>query len=63
LKTIFLIGLPAHLFAMSPGIFFGDFTGAMNAPKIIFLVCYTLLLIGVSHFLIRRSRARKKATI
>jgi uncharacterized membrane protein YdjX (TVP38/TMEM64 family) len=59
-RIIFMIGLPAHLFAMSTGIFFGDFSGAINTPKIIFLICYTLLLVGVSHFLIRRIRARKQ---
>jgi uncharacterized membrane protein YdjX (TVP38/TMEM64 family) len=63
IRIILMIGLPAHLFAMSPGIFFGDFSGAMSAPKIIFLVCYTLLLIGVSHFLIRRIRARRKTAV
>jgi uncharacterized membrane protein YdjX (TVP38/TMEM64 family) len=59
-RVLFWIGLPAHLFAMSPGIFFGNFSGAMTAPKAVFLIVYTLLLIGVSHYLIRRIRARKR---
>lgn len=59
-RVILGVGLPAHLFAMSPGIFFGDFTGSMSKPKIIFLVTYTVLLLGASHFLIRRFRARRK---
>jgi uncharacterized membrane protein YdjX (TVP38/TMEM64 family) len=59
-RIIFWIGLPAHLFAMSPGIFFGNFSGAMTTSKAAFLIAYTLLLIGVSHYLIRRIRARKR---
>ncbi|HEU5396258.1 MAG TPA: VTT domain-containing protein [Verrucomicrobiae bacterium] len=60
LRVLIGIGLPAHLFAMSPGIFFGNFSGAMTTAKGVFLIVYTLLLIGVSHFLIRRFRARRK---
>lgn len=60
-RVIFGIGLPAHLFAMSPGILFGDFTGAMTWEKAVFLALYTLLLIGVSHFLVRKIRSRKKS--
>lgn len=59
-RLIFWIGLPAHLFAMTPGIFFGTFTGSMNWQKGTFLIIYTLLLIGVSHYLVRRIRARKR---
>lgn len=58
-RIIFWIGLPAHLFAMSPGILFGDFTGAMTWTKAVFLIIYTVLLIGVSHFVIRKIRSRK----
>lgn len=60
LRVIVGIGLPAHLFAMSPGIFFGDFSGHLTVPKITFLVVYTVLLIGVGQFLVRRIRARKR---
>ncbi len=59
-RIIFGIGLPAHLFAMTPGIFFGNFTGAMDWTKGTFLIVYTVLLIGASHFLVRRIRARKR---
>jgi len=59
-RVIFWIGLPAHLFAMSPGIFFGDFSGGMTKARAIFLIAYTLLLIGASHFLIRRIRKRRR---
>lgn len=58
-RVIFWIGLPAHLFAMSPGVFFGNFSGSMTTAKATFLVVYTLLLIGVSQYLIRRLRKRK----
>jgi len=59
-RVIFWIGLPAHLFAMSPGVFFGDFSGSMTVPKAIFLVVYTLLLIGAGQYLIHRLRKRKQ---
>ncbi|HXF10256.1 MAG TPA: VTT domain-containing protein [Desulfuromonadaceae bacterium] len=58
-RIIFWIGLPAHIFAMSPGVFFGTFSGSMTTPKAIFLVVYTGLLIGASQYLIRRLHARK----
>jgi uncharacterized membrane protein YdjX (TVP38/TMEM64 family) len=61
-RTIFWIGLPAHLFAMTPGIFFGGFSGTMTWPKAVILIAYTLLLIGTSHFLVRRIRLRKRKT-
>jgi len=60
-RIIFWIGLPAHLFAMSPGILFGGFTGAMTWKKAVFLAAYALLLIGASHFLVRAIRSRKKS--
>jgi uncharacterized membrane protein YdjX (TVP38/TMEM64 family) len=61
-KIVLLVGLPAHLFALSPGIMFGDFTGAMTVPKVVFLVVYVLTVIGTSHWLIRRLRTRKTQT-
>jgi uncharacterized membrane protein YdjX (TVP38/TMEM64 family) len=61
-KVVFWVGLPAHVFAMSPGILFGNFSGSMTTPKIIFLIVYTLLLIGASHFLIRCFRARRQCS-
>ncbi|HEU6447615.1 MAG TPA: VTT domain-containing protein [Verrucomicrobiae bacterium] len=60
-RVIFWVGLPAHLFAMSPGLLFGDFSGKMTTAKGVFLVTYTLLLIGASHFLIRRIRRRRRS--
>jgi len=59
-RIIFWIGLPAHSFAASPGILFGDFTGAMTWKKAVFLGLYTLLLLGVSHYLVHKIRSRKK---
>ncbi len=57
-RLIFWIGLPAHMLAMSPGILFGQFTGAMTWIKVVFLTAYTLLLVGASHYLFRRIRSR-----
>jgi uncharacterized membrane protein YdjX (TVP38/TMEM64 family) len=62
-KIVLLVGLPAHLFALSPGIMFGDFTGAMTVPKVVFLVIYLLIVIGTSHWLIHRLRIRRNQTI
>jgi uncharacterized membrane protein YdjX (TVP38/TMEM64 family) len=59
-RIIFWIGLPAHVFAMSPGILFGNFSGHMTGGKLTLLIVYTLLLIGASQFLIRRLRNRKR---
>lgn len=59
-RIIFGIGLPAHLFAMTPGIFFGNFSGSMNWQKATFLVVYTALLVVISHYLVQRIRKRKK---
>lgn len=59
LKIIFLVGLPAHLFAMSPGILFGDFTGKMTVAKGSFLVVYLILVAGVCRWLVHRVRARR----
>jgi uncharacterized membrane protein YdjX (TVP38/TMEM64 family) len=58
-RLIFWIGLPAHLFAMSPGVLFGNFSGSMSPLKAGFLIAYTLLLVGVSQYLVRRIRKRK----
>jgi uncharacterized membrane protein YdjX (TVP38/TMEM64 family) len=55
---IFGVGLPANLFAMSPGVLFGSFTGAMNWPKALFLVAYAVLLFGAAHWVMRAIRHR-----
>ncbi|HEY3762263.1 MAG TPA: VTT domain-containing protein [Verrucomicrobiae bacterium] len=60
-RIIFWIGLPAHLFAVSPGVLFGGFSGAMTWQKGLFIVLYTLLLVGASHYLVWRMRSRRKA--
>ena len=60
-RVIFWIGLPAHLFAVSPGVLFGGFTGAMTWQKALFLALYTLLLIGASHYLVWKMRSRNKS--
>jgi uncharacterized membrane protein YdjX (TVP38/TMEM64 family) len=59
-KIVLAVGLPAHLFAISPGIMFGDFFGAMTTAKGTFLVVYLAAVIGISHWTIRRLRAHRK---
>ncbi len=59
-KIVLLVGLPAHLFALSPGIMFGDFTGAMTVAKVMFLVIYLVVVIGTSRWLIQRLGNRRK---
>jgi uncharacterized membrane protein YdjX (TVP38/TMEM64 family) len=53
--------LPAHFLHASLAVLFGDFSGAMSKPKIIFLIAYALLLIGVSHRVLRRMKQRTRA--
>jgi uncharacterized membrane protein YdjX (TVP38/TMEM64 family) len=53
--------LPAHLVHATLAIFFGDFTGAMTTPKIIFLSLYALVLIGLGHHVIQRLKRRPAA--
>ncbi len=58
-KPFFWTLLPAHMIHATLAIFFGDFTGAMTTPKIIFLSVYALLLIGLGHYVVRRLKRRK----
>lgn len=58
-KPYFWTCLPAHFFTATPGILFGDFSGSMTKPKIIFLCVYAALLIGTSRFVVYRLRKRK----
>ncbi len=60
LGVIIGIGLPANLFAMSPGILFGSLAGTMSWPKAIFLIGYALLLLVAAHWVIRIIRARSR---
>jgi uncharacterized membrane protein YdjX (TVP38/TMEM64 family) len=59
-KQYFWTCLPAHFFHASLGILFGDFTGEMTKPKIIFLIIYAVVLAGLSHYVVHRLRARRK---
>ncbi len=52
--------LPAHLVHASLAIVFGDFTGAMTGPKIVFLCGYAVVLLGLSHRLFRRMKRRTR---
>jgi len=55
---LFWTCLPAHLFHASLAIFFGDFTAAMTPAKIIFLIGYAVVLVGLSHHVVRRLKRR-----
>ncbi|HEY1788321.1 MAG TPA: hypothetical protein VGJ73_09210 [Verrucomicrobiae bacterium] len=55
-RIILGVGLPANLFAMSPGVLFGSLSGAMNWPKAIFLIAYVLLLFVAAHWVVRAIR-------
>ena len=61
-SVIIGVGLPANLFAMSPGVLFGSFTGAMTWGKGAFLVTYALLLLIATHWVLRIIRGRTKHT-
>jgi uncharacterized membrane protein YdjX (TVP38/TMEM64 family) len=56
------VGLPANLFAMSPGVLFGSFTGSMNRSKGIFLIIYALLLLAAAHWVVQIIRGHSKRT-
>jgi uncharacterized membrane protein YdjX (TVP38/TMEM64 family) len=51
------VGLPANIFAMSPGILFGSFSGTMNWQKAAFLIAYAVLLFVAAHWVVRIIRA------
>jgi len=54
------VGLPANIFATSPGILFGSFSGAMNWPRATFLIAYAVLLFVAAHWVVRIIRARHR---
>jgi uncharacterized membrane protein YdjX (TVP38/TMEM64 family) len=57
-RKLFWTCLPAHLFHASLAIFLGDFLAAITTPKIIFLSAYAVVLIGLSHHVVRRLKRR-----
>lgn len=61
-RQFFWTLLPAHSLHASLAILFGDFTGAMTTPKIIFLTVYALLLVTLSHRVFRRMKLRTQQT-
>jgi uncharacterized membrane protein YdjX (TVP38/TMEM64 family) len=60
-RQFFWTLLPAHLIHASLAILFGDFTGSMTTPKIIFLVVYAIAVIGLSHRVFRRMKERTQS--
>jgi uncharacterized membrane protein YdjX (TVP38/TMEM64 family) len=55
-RQFFWTLLPAHFFHATLAILFGDFTGAMTTPRVLFLAVYAVVLIGLSHLIYRRLR-------
>jgi len=62
-RSFFWTLLPAHFVHAALAILFGDFTGDMTTPKIIFLSIYTLVVIGLGHYVVRRLKRHKRATV
>jgi uncharacterized membrane protein YdjX (TVP38/TMEM64 family) len=59
-RPFFWTLLPSHLVHATLAIFFGDFTGAMTTPKLVFLVSYAVMLIGLGHYVVLRLKRRKR---
>lgn len=60
LRPFFWTLLPSHFVHAALAICFGDFTGDMTTPKIIFLVSYALLVIGLGHYVVKRLKRHKR---
>lgn len=54
--------LAANTFHATLAVFFGDFTSDLNRSKVIFLVIYGVILLGLSHYVVHRLRSRRKKT-
>jgi len=61
-RSFFWTLLPSHFVHAALAILFGDFTGAMTTPKIIFLSIYALVVIGLGHYVVQRLKRHKHAT-
>ena len=61
-RSFFWTLLPSHFVHAALAILFGDFTGDMTAPKIIFLSIYALVVIGLGHYVVQRLKRHKRAT-
>lgn len=61
-RSFFWTLLPSHFVHAALAILFGDFTGDMTTPKIIFLSIYALVVIGLGHYVVRRLKRHQRAT-
>lgn len=61
-RSFFWTLLPSHFVHATLAILFGDFTGNMTTPKLIFLSVYALIVIGLSHYVVQRLKRHKRAT-
>jgi uncharacterized membrane protein YdjX (TVP38/TMEM64 family) len=52
--------LAANTFHASLAVFFGDFTGDLNRSKVIFLVTYGIVLLGLSHYVVHRLKRHRR---
>ena len=62
-RSFFWTLLPAHFLHAALAILFGDFTGDMTTPKIIFLSVYALVVIGLGHYVVQRLKRHQRATL
>ena len=61
-RSFFWTLLPSHFVHAALAILFGDFTGSMTTPKIIFLSSYALVVIGLGHYVVQRLKRHKRPT-
>ncbi|HEX5222234.1 MAG TPA: hypothetical protein VFZ59_21955 [Verrucomicrobiae bacterium] len=62
-RPFFWTLLPSHFVHAALAILFGDFTGAMTTPRIIFLSAYALVVIGLGHHVVQRLKRHKRAEL
>jgi uncharacterized membrane protein YdjX (TVP38/TMEM64 family) len=61
-RSFFWTLLPSHFVHAALAILFGDFTGNMTTPRIIFLSGYALVVIGLGHYVVQRLKRHKRPT-
>ena len=62
LRPFFWTLLPSHFVHAALAILFGDFTGAMTTPRIVFLSIYALVVIGLGHYVVQRLKRHQRVT-
>ena len=59
-RSFFWTLLPSHFVHAALAILFGDFTGDMTKPRIIFLSLYAFVVIGIGHYVVQRLKRYKR---